>query len=842
MRGITASKLVLLCLISFTGLLLNAQTITRIEYSIDAFVKQGEGTQLEVSDDASEIDKLLNIDISGLEPGIHVLYIRTMNADGIWSLPTEKSFLVPEKVFPEKIVEFEYSINNYEKPGEGTSLSINTSAGLIDTTYKNIPTDGLAPGSHSIYVRAKNDFGQWSLPVEKSFLINKPDTAKVEKVRYKIYNDIYPGEWKETVLEPAMKQVDSIFPFDTAGLFVGNNYEMEIYAVNNIGVRGYSVNTSIFTLNPNTVPVAKYDTLRYTLPADSMLVIGFDTLISDPDTLLSDILSFSAGNFNSQALNDSVAFADDSLLTIKTSAAHVGVNYFTLYGSDLALAMDSTVFEIVVYENHKPVAFYDTLRIDIPFDSIIHLSVDTLFYDIDTVYGDALTFSLIEIEGKEAESFITFNEPNLVEFMPVDTNFGIHTSKIIAYDFKNLSDTVHLEINVYKTNEGPVAVDFPGIFKQYIDSTYFAVLSEFFSDVDIPYGDSLAYSFYDPNNTNIAEFSYWAEDTLYFKPKEANIGEQVFSIVATDSRGLSDSAEFKLLVERYNSPPITFSDTISISVEADQTVQLMMDTVFTDDDIAFGDSLIYKVLDPQFTNIKSFSEWDSDSVLSISPATSNIGLIKFQIEAMDSKQQKDTVYIELNVLRPNSAPVALQDELAVSVYADSTESIAVNSLFSDVDEMYGDTLRYEIVDLYQTGIESFSSWRNDSTLDIFPLESNIGQHQFYIMAFDINEATDSILINLTVDTISTVNFVSHSLTDDHFTIYPNPANTTLTIAYNGTISDYSLIITDLDGRVVMSEKVNKSEIQINVGNLSSGIYLLKIIENQKFIIRKIIVE
>ena len=59
-----------------------------------------------------------------------------------------------------------------------------------------------------------------------------------------------------------------------------------------------------------------------------------------------------------------------------------------------------------------------------------------------------------------------------------------------------------------------------------------------------------------------------------------------------------------------------------------------------------------------------------------------------------------------------------------------------------------------------------------------------------------------------------------------FSIYPNPANDLVTISKNSAIDITSVIVTDINGRIV--KEINNDATTINVSDLNAGVYFLKI--------------
>jgi hypothetical protein len=205
---------------------ISAQNITRLEYSIDGFVAEGNGITLEVPGDTYELDTDFNIDISGLEPGIHTIHFRAMNENGVWSFAAERSFYIPEEPVTEGIVEMEYSIDEMVKEGDGNLITLQNGSNHLDSTIL-LDISGLEPGIHNIYMRAKNKLGIWSLPAQRSFVISEPDTAKIENIYYRLYNDDFESTWMTASVDPARKNVDSTIMLSVAALDLNENYTVE---------------------------------------------------------------------------------------------------------------------------------------------------------------------------------------------------------------------------------------------------------------------------------------------------------------------------------------------------------------------------------------------------------------------------------------------------------------------------------------------------------------------------------------------------------------------------------------------------------------------------------------
>ncbi|MBE6336049.1 MAG: T9SS type A sorting domain-containing protein [Lentimicrobiaceae bacterium] len=84
--------------------------------------------------------------------------------------------------------------------------------------------------------------------------------------------------------------------------------------------------------------------------------------------------------------------------------------------------------------------------------------------------------------------------------------------------------------------------------------------------------------------------------------------------------------------------------------------------------------------------------------------------------------------------------------------------------------------------------------------------------------------------------------VEHVSVDDiayssRLEIYPNPANDFVTIKTHNNIGDL-ITISDISGRMLITEEVTADDIQINIADLVKGLYIIKVGDkSEKLIIR-----
>ena len=75
-------------------------------------------------------------------------------------------------------------------------------------------------------------------------------------------------------------------------------------------------------------------------------------------------------------------------------------------------------------------------------------------------------------------------------------------------------------------------------------------------------------------------------------------------------------------------------------------------------------------------------------------------------------------------------------------------------------------------------------------------------------------------------------------------VYPNPANTQATLQINGLNQDAKIVISDIQGRILSQEEISASTTTytINLNNMASGVYYVRIVTDNVISTQKLIVE
>ena len=150
-------------------------------------------------------DGQASLDISSLLPGVHWFTMHLKNSEGVWGAAVTKAFLVyrdqPATATMVQRVEawFDHDVANKQ---------------VITGNTVNIDISSLIPGMHWFTIRAQDDLGVWSPPVNKLFIIPHAAPEDVELVNYCYWFDDDVAHAVAGELPVTGKTVSSVISID----------------------------------------------------------------------------------------------------------------------------------------------------------------------------------------------------------------------------------------------------------------------------------------------------------------------------------------------------------------------------------------------------------------------------------------------------------------------------------------------------------------------------------------------------------------------------------------------------------------------------------------------------
>ena len=165
--------------------------IQKAEYFFDAEPGVGQGTAIAMGP-AAVIDQTLSIPLDpGLGAGIHFLYLRVQNQLGDWSIVERRAFFIADMPTDVVIQQAEYFFDTEPGIGQGSPIALGPAASIDQTLILPL-NNNLNAGIHFLYLRVRDQHGNWSLPERRAFFIaDMPTDVVIAQAEYFI--DSEPG-------------------------------------------------------------------------------------------------------------------------------------------------------------------------------------------------------------------------------------------------------------------------------------------------------------------------------------------------------------------------------------------------------------------------------------------------------------------------------------------------------------------------------------------------------------------------------------------------------------------------------------------------------------------------
>lgn len=216
-----------LCLLSIVSLLfcfsVKSQTLLAGEYFVDTDPGQGNGTVISFTPADTLTGIQFTVNSTSIPYGYHYIYFRLKDSNGNWGHTSSKRFYVYSDnsivvaPFNTQLVTGEYFID--ADPGKGAGIPVVfVQSDSVSFDSLAIATTGLSFGYHFVYIRVKDDNGNWGQCRRKRFYIydNGPATPSTDSVvlvqaEYWIDSTAVPGTGNLIALNPD----DTIFYNDS---------------------------------------------------------------------------------------------------------------------------------------------------------------------------------------------------------------------------------------------------------------------------------------------------------------------------------------------------------------------------------------------------------------------------------------------------------------------------------------------------------------------------------------------------------------------------------------------------------------------------------------------------
>jgi subtilase family serine protease len=137
----------------------------------------GNGAVVPVTSTA-DFNSTVAITLPALNSGLHQLFLRTKDVLGRWSLAERRLFYINSgQNTSQTVTALEFYYDTDPGVGNGNSISVTASADINSNFSIGVPC--LSTGTHYLYLRAKNEFGKWSIIERDTLQVTSGMTAAV---------------------------------------------------------------------------------------------------------------------------------------------------------------------------------------------------------------------------------------------------------------------------------------------------------------------------------------------------------------------------------------------------------------------------------------------------------------------------------------------------------------------------------------------------------------------------------------------------------------------------------------------------------------------------------------
>ncbi|MEP7144353.1 MAG: hypothetical protein ABI707_15820 [Ferruginibacter sp.] len=216
--------------------------INRVEYFIDTDPGFGRATSIIITPSANISNGSFTVPIGSLSTGIHILFIRSRNVNGRWSVTNSRFFYKAASTgaLP-NITRVEYFFDTDPGFGNATNIPVTAGPDLQNISFAaNINT--LSPGVHKLFIRSRDINGKWSITNNRFFYKSPIVSPEITHVEYYIDTDPGFGNATPIVVNPSINFVNFIAPVNISGLSAGNH---KLF-IRSRSASGYSI-TNVYT-------------------------------------------------------------------------------------------------------------------------------------------------------------------------------------------------------------------------------------------------------------------------------------------------------------------------------------------------------------------------------------------------------------------------------------------------------------------------------------------------------------------------------------------------------------------------------------------------------------------
>lgn len=216
----------------------SAQNINRIEYFFNTDPGFGNGTAITGYTPSANVSGFpASINVSPVPDGLNILYIRSKDDNGKWSITNRISFIKGD-VSANNIERAEYFLNNDPGIGKATPVTLPVSADISKQALV-INIESAPLGINNLYIRTEDSKGTWSLANRAAFIKGAAE-GNISVLEYFIDTDPGYGLATRVILTPGQDISNYTFTVDVSSLAANTIHNLFVRVKDVNGVWSYA--------------------------------------------------------------------------------------------------------------------------------------------------------------------------------------------------------------------------------------------------------------------------------------------------------------------------------------------------------------------------------------------------------------------------------------------------------------------------------------------------------------------------------------------------------------------------------------------------------------------------
>ncbi|MEO8066577.1 MAG: Ig-like domain-containing protein, partial [Flavobacteriales bacterium] len=417
----------------------------------------------------------------------------------------------------------------------------------------------------------------------------------------------------------------------------------------------------------NDPPIADGDTVTFTMPDDSQLLVCIGA--TDPDGDPVDVTAVIDGPFNGIVFG---LLDGDTCFTYMPASDWSGIDTMTVVICDPLNGCDTVVVIVHVVAVNGPPLIIDGFGV--PLDSLNAGTDEDLPITLclNAIDPDGDTLDVVSVANGPMNGQVTglLNGDTCFTYTPNADWNGQDTMSVVVCDGNGGCDTVVVIITVVPVNDPPIAVD--DTAGTLLNTNVVIDVQENDSDID---GDPLTIFSATASNGSV---TINGDGTVTYLPNSGWCGTDTIAYIVVDGNSGADTAIVVVDVDCANNPPIAVNDNASTLPGDSITIDVLINDSDPDGDVigVIGASALHGSV-----------ALNGDTSITYTPDSGFCGVDTIAYTIADGNGGTDDALVFVDVPCPNEPPIAVDDTATVEM-----DALAIIDVTDNDSDPNGDPL------------------------------------------------------------------------------------------------------------------------------------------------------